>query len=163
MSLEDRLSQFRGNPSNLLIGNETYRYSSFEIYVADRDFGVSEEILEAQLRNWESNLSDDISNFRDYERSQSALVELDELYLVSKFEPIRETLEWFYEGGAFERLDVETRFLDRDYDSDETWVEGEDAHTEAYFSKSDIGIHTLCISLNFAFWLGAGYLLSKLD
>jgi len=136
MSLENRISQVRGDPLKLSLSDGDHEYSSFEIYESDRDFGVSAEILEAQLRNWDNELSGVVMNSGSYEASQDALLELDELYGVSRSEIIRETLQWFYDGGVFEKLEVEVKFLDLDYEPIDQ--ETEDSGKPEYYVKSGL-------------------------
>ena len=112
MSLEDRMVGMRGDYRDLCSVRD---FPPAEIYETDRDFGVAQEVLDEQVMGWTSDLSDLILNSGSYSVAQNALVELDELYLVSGSEKLKETLYWFEDQSIFEQLDVETRFLDPDY------------------------------------------------
>lgn len=111
MALEDRMQGIRGNYGELCTVKD---FPPAEIYETDRDFGVSQDVLDEQVMRWTAELSDLVLNSGSYNVAQNALAELDELYLVSGSESLRETLYWFDEQEMFESLDVETRFLDPD-------------------------------------------------
>jgi len=155
----------RGHYNELLVHSSELDYPSYDLYQTYREFGVLAEGLEGDIRTWTGDLSDSVNFSGDYEISQGALAELDELYLISRSKHVRERLQEFYDKGVYGRLDVDAGFLDLDYDQEV--LPGtepfEDLGSGNYNSKTNLLSTVACVSLNIATLVYFGYLLSRLD
>ena len=108
MGLENRIIGIRGS-GDLRVPDSELDYPPNIIYRTYKQFGIGDDILKTDLIEWTDQLSNKIEYYSNSNSRRNALVDLNNLYLESKSEIVRDRLMNLYMEGYFKKFNLKPR------------------------------------------------------